>query len=69
MGRVDVRGCGQGRPSRGREVVALGSSIGRREGEDDERARGSLTGRELVLARRRHVMETLDLLLTSQLDE
>jgi hypothetical protein len=28
-----------------------------------------LTGRELVLARRRHVMQTLDLLLASQLDE
>jgi hypothetical protein len=31
--------------------------------------REGLTGRELVLARRRHVMQTLDLLLASQLDE
>ncbi|ELR12400.1 uncharacterized protein ACA1_374690 [Acanthamoeba castellanii str. Neff] len=32
-------------------------------------AHEGLTGRELVLARRRHVMQTLDLLLASQLDK
>jgi hypothetical protein len=52
----------------GREAAmsTLSPSAG---GKVETTVREGLTGRELVLARRRHVMQTLDLLLASQLDE